>query len=70
MIFLMNPVTALSQREVTKKLKALKNEEKTTETAKFIEKLKTYEKLAKEEKIKILNKKEVSRTAEENKDNY
>mgnify|MGYP000818917965 FL=1 len=37
-------------KEVTKKLKALKNEEKTTETAKFIEKLKTYEKLAKEEK--------------------
>ena len=28
----------------------MKNEEKTTETAKFIEKLKTYEKLAKEEK--------------------
>lgn len=37
-------------KEVTKKLKALKNEEKTTETAKFIEKLKIYEKLAKEEK--------------------
>ena len=37
-------------KEVTKKLKALKNQEKTTETAKFIEKLKTYEKLAKEEK--------------------
>ena len=37
-------------KEVTKKLKALKNEEKKTETAKFIEKLKTYEKLAKEEK--------------------
>ncbi|WP_418563335.1 type I restriction-modification system subunit M [Monoglobus pectinilyticus] len=37
-------------KEVTKKLKALKNEDKTTETAKFIEKLKTYEKLAKEEK--------------------
>ena len=37
-------------KEVTKKLKALKNEEKTTETAKFIEKVKTYEKLAKEEK--------------------
>lgn len=37
-------------KEVTKKLKALKSEEKTAETAKFIEKLKTYEKLAKEEK--------------------
>ena len=37
-------------KEVTKKLKALKKEETTTETAKFIEKLKTYEKLAKEEK--------------------
>lgn len=37
-------------KEVTKKLKALKNEEKTAETAIFIEKLKTYEKLAKEEK--------------------
>lgn len=37
-------------KEVTKKLKALKNEEKTAETAKFIEKLKTFEKLAKEEK--------------------
>lgn len=37
-------------KEVTKKLKALNNEEKTAETAIFIEKLKTYEKLAKEEK--------------------
>lgn len=37
-------------KEVTKKLKALKIEEKTAETDKFIEKLETYEKLAKEEK--------------------
>lgn len=55
-------------KEVTKKLKALKIDEKTAETDKFMEKLKTYEKLAKEEKeLKSLIKKKSAELQEKTK---